>query len=274
MKPLVNRRNRFKNFILSPNTIKITTVALILAAWELFFRIGLLSPFKLPPPSNLLKAIWELSTKGYPSGKTVLVHIKSTFWRIFQGYMYAAVSAIPLGILIGSSNILDRLSANIITFARAIATISLLPLVIAWFGVGEVSRVILIWYGCFWVMITNTIQGVKLVDINLINAGRMLGANKKQIFSRVILPSASPRIFAGMKIAVGVAFMVIIAVEMIGTTEGLGALIQGARYFYDTDITIAGMIIIGVIGLIFSVVLDRVERILLPWASSLKEVKR
>jgi ABC-type nitrate/sulfonate/bicarbonate transport system permease component len=102
----------------------------------------------------------------------------------------------------------------------------------------------------------------------------MFGAKRSRIFFRVILPATLPRIFAGLKIALGISFMVIIGVEMIGTVEGLGALIQQARFFYKSDMAIDGTIFIGVLGLILSVLLDRVERLVLPWAVGLEEVKR
>jgi ABC-type nitrate/sulfonate/bicarbonate transport system permease component len=213
-------------------------------------------------------------TDGYPRGITVWVHIRATVWRILQGYFLAAAVAIPMGLVIGRSHFLDRATNSIITFARSVAVISLLPLAIAWFGVGEVARVLLIAYGCYWAILTNTIQGVKQVDVNLINAGKMLGASPHQIFFRVILPATLPRIFAGMKIGLGVGFMVIVAVEMIGTIKGLGALIQQARFYYSSHVAIDGMIFIGIFGLLISIGLDWLERILLPWAVGLEEVER
>jgi ABC-type nitrate/sulfonate/bicarbonate transport system permease component len=132
----------------------------------------------------------------------------------------------------------------------------------------------LITYGAFWAILTNTIQGVKQVDITYINVARMFAANQRHIFFRVVLPATLPRIFAGMKIGLGVSFMVIIAAELVGTVEGLGALIQQSRLYYRTDITIVGMIFIGLFGLIISFGLDRLERVMLPWAIGLEEVKR
>ena len=254
--------------------IKIITIIILIILWEFFSRIGYLNPLHFPRPSKLALTLWELITVGYPIGITVWLHIKATVWRILQGYLLAAALAIPMGLIIGRSYLLERAANPVITFARSVAVISLLPLAIVWFGVGEISRVLLITYGCFWAILTNTIQGVKQVDINFINAGRMLGASRRQLFFRVILPATSPRIFAGMKIALGVGFMIIIAVEMIGTIEGLGALIQQARFYYSSNIAIDGMIFIGIFGLLISIVLDRLERIMLPWAIGLEEVER
>jgi len=263
-----------KKINLSENIIKIGTVVVIIIVLELLSRVGLLSPYKMPSPTQILIAIREVISVGFPKGVTILLHLKATVLRIIQGYLLAAVIGIPAGLLIGRSYILDRISTPVITFARSVATISLLPLFIAWFGITEISRILLISYGCLWVILTNTIQGVKQIDINYINAGKVLGANKRQMFFKVLLPAALPRIFIGLRVAVGVAFMVIVAVEMIGTVVGLGALIQQSRFYYSIDITVAGMILIGIFGLFLSVILERIERFILPWAFSLEEVER
>jgi ABC-type nitrate/sulfonate/bicarbonate transport system permease component len=261
-------------FQLSDRWIQICTVVAIIGIWELLSRSGLIKPVYLPSPTRVLSTFFYIMREGYPQDITIFKHIKATVWRIIQGYFLATATAIPLGLIIGSHFILERATNPIITFARSVATISLLPLAIAWFGVGELSSVLLIAYGAFWAIITNTIQGVKQVDINLINVGRMFGATRRHIFFRVVLPATLPRIFAGMKIGLGVSFMVIIAAELVGTVTGLGALIQQSRLYYRTDITIVGMIFIGIFGLIISFGLDRLERVMLPWAVGLEEVKR
>lgn len=252
----------------------VLTVLVLLALWEGLSRLGLLNPYHFPRPSKLAVTLWDLASTGFPRGITVWQHIGATVWRILQGYLLATVVAIPLGLIIGSASALDKATGALITFARSIATISLLPLAVAWFGVGELTRVLLIAYGCFWIIITNVIEGVKQVDPQLINAGRMLGANRNQIFRRVILPATLPRIFAGMKVALGIAFMVIVAVEMIGTSQGLGALIMEARTFYRSDAAIVGMVFIALFGFSLAKILDWVERTLLPWAPDLEEMER
>ncbi|MDR7520019.1 MAG: ABC transporter permease [Armatimonadota bacterium] len=251
--------------------VGVLTVAVLVATWELASRGGLLSAYHFPRPSRLAATMWDLVAVGFPVGVTVWQHVGATVTRIMQGYLLATVLAIPLGLTIGGLRPLDRATAPVITFARSVATISLLPLAVAWFGVGEAARVFLIAYGCFWVILTNVVEGVRSVDADLIRAGRMLGATGGPLFTRVVLPASTPRIFAGMKVALGLAFMVIVGVEMIGTIKGLGALIMEARTFYRSDAAMVGMVFIAVFGFALSRGLDWVERVLLPWSTRLEE---
>lgn len=253
---------------------KLATVVALLCLWELLGLTGNINPLALPRPSKIAATLITLSSTGFPQGIVVSIHMQSTIVRILQGYFIGAALAIPLGLIIGRIQLLERAANPVVTFARSIATISLLPLAIAWFGVGELSRVLLITYGAFWAILTNTIQGARSVDPSYINVAKMFGARRSAMFFRVILPATLPKIFAGMKIGLGLAFMVIIGVEMIGTIEGLGALIQQARRYFRTDVAIAGTILIGAFGLVISVVLDWVERLLMPWAVGLEEVER
>jgi ABC-type nitrate/sulfonate/bicarbonate transport system permease component len=248
--------------------------ALLLGAWEFATTNGYLKPYRFPAPSTIGRGFVEIATIGFPNDLTIWVHTKTTLIRISQGYVAAVALAIPLGFLIGAFSTLEKLTAPLIIFGRSIATLSLLPLVIVWFGTGELTKVILIGYGCFWTMISNVIAGVKYVDPMLIRAARTYGVNGPELFLKVVFPAALPRIFSGARMALGVGFMVIVGAEMIGTIEGLGALIMEARSFYRSEITIIGMLVIGVIGFLISTGLMRLERFLLPWDSGLEEVRR
>lgn len=249
-------------------------LAILLVAWELGVRYGFLKPYQFPPVSRIAQGFAELSTVGFPTGVSIWSHTLTTVTRVLAGYIGALVLAVPLGVVIGSFPILDKLTAPLVVFCRSVATLSLLPLVIVWFGAGELTKVFLIGYGCFWVMLSNVIAGVRYVDPVLVRAARTFGLNGAELFRRVILPAALPRIFAGARMALGVGFMVIVGAEMIGTIEGLGALIMEARTFYRSEITIIGMLIIGIIGFAISAGLTGLERLLLPWAGNLDAVRR
>ena len=150
----------------------------------------------------------------------------------------------------------------------------MLPLALVWFGTGEASKLFLIGYGCFWVMLSNVIAAVQQVDPVLIRAARTMDANRFDIFLRVVLPAALPRIFAGARIALGVGFMVIVGAEMIGTIVGLGALIMEARTFYRSDITMVGMFVLGALGFAIGGGLEWLERRLMPWHERARRVAK
>jgi ABC-type nitrate/sulfonate/bicarbonate transport system permease component len=249
-------------------------VIALLVAWELASSLGWLRPYSFPPPSRIAAGAWELAVSGFPEGVRVWTHTLVTLRRIFSGFLLAMAAAIPLGVLIGRSWLLDKLTHPLIVFARSVATLSLLPLVIVWFGTGELSKTLLIAYGCFWVMLSNVIAGVKYVDPTLVRAAMTMDTPRLEIFMRVILPAALPRIFAGARTALGVGFMVIVGAEMVGTIQGLGALIMEARTFYRTDVTMVGMMLLGVMGVMFALGMEGLERRLLPWHHGLAEVRR
>lgn len=236
-----------------------------LALWELASCLEWLDPFLAPSPSTLIATAWELLTEGFPDGITIQGHIAATLSRVLAGFTIAAVSAIPLGIAVGYVPILDLIFGNIITFGRSIAAISVLPLFVAWFGIGEVSKILLIAFATFWVIITYTIASVKFVDPMLIRAALSMDADAGTVFRSVVLPAALPRIFTGLKVGLAIAFLVIAAAEMIATVKGLGALIQEARTSFRTDITMVGMLAIGILGYVTSKGLEMIEGRLMPW---------
>ncbi len=247
---------------------------ILLLLWQFAVMSGFLKPFQFPPPSRIGEAIVELAVSGFPNGERIWTHVGITLWRIIQGYVLAIGLAVPIGLLIGTIAVLDKLTLPIITFLRSVATLSLLPLVIIWFGTGELTKVLLIAYGCFWAMLSNVIAGVKYVDPVMIRAARTLDTRPLAMFVRVVIPAALPRMFAGARMALGVGFMVIVGAEMIGTIQGLGALIMEARTFYRSDITIVGMLFIGLLGFTITSGLSWLETILLPWSKGLSEVRR
>ena len=245
--------------------VPLVTMVAFLALWEWAVDSGHLSAFQFPPPSKIAASAYELTVDGFPAGTRLATHVGITLLRIFAGYTLALILAIPLGLLIGSWRPLDLAMAPVVAFCRSVATLSLLPVAVVWFGTGEGARVFLIGYGCFWVMLSNSIDAVKLVDPVLIRAARTMDTPRHKVFLNVALPATLPRIAAGARVALGVGFMVIVGAEMIGTELGLGALIMEARTFYRSDITVVGMFVIGIFGLALSIGLSRLERWLLPW---------
>lgn len=268
--PRVARRLRNGRWRHGGAVIGLGTIFTIALVWEGLSRLGFLPSFFLPPPSALISGMYELATRGF-GNISIYRNIAMTSQRIALGFAGAVVVGVPVGIVVGYIPFLEKITQPIITFGRSIAAISLLPLFIAWFGIGELSKVMLIGLGAFLVIVTYTIAGVKFVDPVLIRAAQSMDTPPGVIFTQVIFPAILPRVFTGLKIALSVCFMIIVAAEMIGTVIGLGALIYDARNSFRTDITMDGMLIIGLLGFAASKLLDIAERKLLPWRAGAEQ---
>jgi NitT/TauT family transport system permease protein len=249
----------------------------LLAVWEFLSRRGVFSPQVLPAPSQVFLR-WIAYAKPlepYDPQKTgalawlfsgELPHdALASFLRVMGGFIIGAVLALPLGLLMGTSRFLHDLFNPLIQILRPIPPIAYIPLAILWFGLGNPPALFLISLGAFFPVLMNTISGVRHVDQLLIRAARNLGANGTTLFIRVILPAATPHILTGLRVGIGVAFIVVIVAEMIAVNNGLGYRILEAREFLWSDKIIAGMISIGLLGLAIDTAMSRVNNYLLRW---------
>lgn len=253
--------------------------AILLFLWETLSRIGVISPHILPAPSQVLLR-WIAYARPYEpfdAGKTYYVawlfsgelphDALATFLRVLGGFAIGAVLALPLGLLMGASAVIYNLFNPLIQILRPIPPIAYIPLAILWFGLGNPPAFFLISLGAFFPVLMNTISGVRHVDRLLIRAARNLGANGPVLFLRIILPAAMPYILTGLRVGIGVAFIVVIVAEMIAVNNGLGYRILEAREFLWSDKIIAGMISIGLLGLAIDTAMSRINQYLLRWHS-------
>ena len=199
---------------------------------------------------------------------SLIGHIAVSLSRVFIGFMLATAIAIPLGIAMGLSTRCFMIIEPLVEFLRPVPPLALVPLAVVWFGIGWTSKVFLIAYGCFFAIVVNTVAGMKAVDPVHVRAARALGASRWQILIHVILRSAVPDIVVGLRLAVGLAFLLIVGSELIAASEGLGWLIWDARYHFQGDTIVVGMIAIGVVGLLLNRLLLVMERYLLRWRSA------
>ena len=249
----------------------------LLFVWELLSRKGVFSPQVLPAPSQVFLR-WIAYAKPlepYDPQKTGFVawlfsgelphDALASFLRVMGGFIIGSVLALPLGLLMGTSRFLHDLFNPLIQILRPIPPIAYIPLAILWFGLGNPPALFLISLGAFFPVLMNTISGVRHVDQLLIRAARNLGADGITLFVRVILPAATPHILTGLRVGIGVAFIVVIVAEMIAVNNGLGYRILEAREYLWSDKIIAGMITIGLLGLGIDTVMSRINSHLLRW---------
>jgi NitT/TauT family transport system permease protein/taurine transport system permease protein len=214
----------------------------------------------LPPPSEVLKAGWELLLSG-----ELLLHLGASLRRELIAFSYALV-AIPLGIAMGWWRRVHDMVDPVVELLRPIPPIAWIPLSILWFGVGDLQNQFIIFLGIFFPILVNTIIGVKNIDPNLIRAARCLGANEWRMLRRVVLPAVLPQLMTGIRVGFGVGWMALVAAELVGATTGLGFLINDARSLLRTDIIILGMLVIGLAGFAIDLLIRRLSKWLLPWS--------
>ena len=242
-----------------------TLVVVLLLIWQLLCgwylpRVDKQFAVLLPPPSDVLKAGWELLQSG-----DLLMHLKASLMRELIAFCFALV-AIPLGIAMGWWKTVHDMVDPVVEMLRPIPPIAWIPLSILWFGVGDLQNQFIIFLGIFFPILVNTIIGVKNIDPNLIRAARCLGANEWRMLRRVVLPAVLPQLMTGIRVGFGVGWMALVAAELVGATSGLGFLINDARSLLRTDIIILGMLIIGLAGFGIDLLIRRLSKVLLPWS--------
>jgi ABC-type nitrate/sulfonate/bicarbonate transport system permease component len=232
----------------------------VLGLWEAYARSGLVDPLYLPPPSQIASVFWGLLVSGVLIG-----HAVASLERVFAGFLLAAVAGIGLGLLIGWFRVLSDFLDPLIELIRPVSPIALIPLAILWFGIGAESKIFVIFIGTFFPILINTIAGVRHTDPVMINAARALGASDIRILYTVSLPSAVPFIYAGLRVSMGIAFIVIVASEMVAAQNGLGWLILDSERVYRTDRMFVGIVSISTLGLLMDYVTRRIGEAAFPW---------
>lgn len=191
--------------------------------------------------------------------------------RVLSGFIIASLVAVPLGILMGYYKLVYSFLDTIIELIRPIPPLAWVPISLAWFGLGETSMIFIIFIGAFFPILINTIAGVRSVPISLIEAALTLGAKEKDILLKVVIPASSPYILTGLRIGIGIAWMCVVAAEMLpGSSSGLGYLIMYAYSLSRMDVVVACMVVIGVIGLILDYALKFIEKKYFVWKKMLK----
>lgn len=227
-------------------------MALLIALW--WITVVRTESVIFPTPLQVVTGTLELAADG-----TLWEHIGSSLFRVGVGFLLAVLVAVPTGLWMGRVNAAYTTLNPVFQILRPISPIAWIPLAILWFGVGEVSPIFLIFIAAVFPMMVQTASGVHTIERRYLNAAENFGVSRATLFRRVIVPAVLPEIVVGMRIGLGVAWLVVVAAEMIALHSGLGYLIidsrnAGNRY----DLVIAGMIIIGLIGLL----LDGLMRLL------------
>ena len=249
---------------LSTRWISLLTLVALLAIWWAVTATGVIEPLFLPPPSAVLQKAWLLATTGYMDS-TLWQHLAASLSRIGLGLGFAVLTAVPVGIAIGANRVARGILDPLIEFYRPIPPLAYLPLIVIWCGIGELSKVLLIYLALFAPIAIATATGVRTVDPAKLRAAQSLGASRAQLIRHVILPSALPDILTGVRIGLGVGWSTLVAAELIAATSGLGFMVQSAAQFLVTDVVVLGILVIALIAFAMEMGLRALQRKLVPW---------
>ncbi len=240
---------------------------ILIVVWQGLSLLRVIPPYKLPSPVEIVFGFKDLLVVGVPPGHLLHNHILYSLYRVVLGYAVASLLAIPLGLLMGWSAKLLKMIRPLVEVIRPIPPLAWIPIAILWFGIGIKSAAFIIFLGAFFPILLNTISGVLSIQPILIEAVRTLHAKEKDIFLKVLFPGTVPSIFVGMRIGIGIGWMTLVAAEFTGVKEGygLGYMIMTARDIQRPNEILAGMLVIGIIGLLIDIGLRAAEAKVIRW---------
>lgn len=246
-------------------TLSIGTLAVLLTVWWTVAALQLISPLFLPPLQQVLA---KLLTIAGPQGfmdATLWQHLAASLTRIVLALLAAVVIGIPVGIAMGLSPTVRGILDPVIELYRPVPPLAYLPLMVIWFGIGETSKILLIYLAIFAPVAMSALAGVKSAQQVRIRAAQSLGASRAQVLWFVILPGALPEILTGLRIGLGVGWSTLVAAELIAATCGLGFMVQSAGEFLATDVVLAGIAVIAIIAFLLELGLRALQRRLTAW---------
>jgi ABC-type nitrate/sulfonate/bicarbonate transport system permease component len=229
----------------SRNVVTFLPVLGLLVLWQLA-ALALRDPLSLPTATAVLAKWWEMLRTN-----ELTPHILASIQRSLLGFIVAAVLGTVIGLAMGRSRIFERVLNPLISFTYPVPKIGLLPLFILWFGLGEVMKVIVIFVAAIYPVMINTFVGTRGVPMVLMWRARTFGGTPREVLTRVILPAALPHILSGLRLAMGISWIVLFAAEMVAARSGLGFLILYAEQLFQTDVVFVALLTIALLGFVF-----------------------
>ena len=235
-------------------------IVLFLLLWEALPRLGIVSDAYLSPPSAVLAAIAQLVDNNQ-----LWKHVAASLQRSLWGLVLASSAGVVLGLLVGGFKRLAAIVDPVLQLFRQTSAFALFPVFILFLGIGELSKVAIIFWASFWPVLLSTVSGVKQVDRLLVNSALSMGASRRFIFFKVVLPASLPSIFTGVRLAGAYSITALVAAEMIGAHSGLGFLTLNSQETFQIPTMYAGILMLAVLGLLLNYLLALLERRLLRW---------
>jgi len=240
----------------------LTPLALLLL-WQIAVLVGALDSRLVPPPSQILTRGWEMAADG-----DLWVHVGATLPRLASGFLLGAVAGIAVGLVMGVWRPVRAALGPTFTALYALPKIATLPLLLLVFGLTETPKILSVAISVFFVLQINTLTGIARIDARVLEAARAYGASGWRLFRYVLLPGATPSIMTGLRVAAGMAVIVVTAVEFVASNNGLGFLIWNSWQLFQPQTMFVGLIAVSVIGASMTGLFILLERALLPWQNS------
>jgi taurine transport system permease protein len=244
--------------------MNVASIASFLAAWWIATHFGWIKPLFLPKPEAIWGAFLQ-AIDGDLDGHTLWVHFGWSVGRVFAAFALAVAIGVPVGVAMGVSRYARGFFDPPIEFYRPLPPLAYLPLMIVWFGIGELAKIILLFLAIFAPVALSARAGVKSVSQEQIQAARSMGASYGQVIRHVILPGALPEILVGLRIGMGVGWTTLVAAEMVAADAGLGKMVFNAANFLRTDVVVLGILVIGFVAYAFEMLMRWIERRAAPW---------
>jgi len=241
-------------------TVRVFALVGLVVLWELITRTGLVSSLFLPSPLGVLAEGWAMARSGQ-----LVVHLATSLERLAWGFGIGALAGIGVGVAVGFFSLADAVVQPLIAATFPIPKIALLPLLILWLGIGEASKVAVVALGVFFPMAINTYSGVRQADPLLIRAAVSFGAGRWSVIRKVVVPSALPMVFAGLKLGAGTALLLLVAAEQIAADAGIGFLILQSGNLMETTQLMVGIVVLSLLGVASYWALGALERVVIRW---------
>jgi sulfonate transport system permease protein len=235
----------------------------LLCAWDLSARYELVPRQILPAPQQVGATLIDLIQSG-----ELIMHLRISLLRVLEGLLLGSVTGVALGVAMGLSRTVEAYIAPLFKAFSSVPLLGWVPLVILLAGIGEALKIVIIAKACFTPMVLNTLEGIRNTPKAYIEVARVFQFNRFTLLRKVILPAALPSIFSGANLALGNAWVALVAVELLASSEGIGFMLVWGRQLFQMDVVFAAMIAIGVVGLVLTQSAKRLEAYLLRWRRS------
>lgn len=249
-------------------TLSLICFFLLIGIWCAASYSGAVDEIFLPSPTDVINKLISMAKDG-----SLLANCWESTARVLVGWIFSVIVALPVGMLMANSKRFSAFIQPIIEFARYLPVVALVPLTLLYLGIGEVQKYTIIFLGTFFQLVLMICDTVSSVDNNMINAAKTLGSNRFQIYKEVIFPAALPGLMDDFRLTIGWAWTYLVVAEMVAANNGLGYMILKSQRYLATDTIFAGLILIGLIGLVTDWVFRLLTRIVAPWQERLGDKK-